>query len=267
MKRTLSTLPILTSALIALSLTACGGGGGGGGCSTGTAPATPAPSIKGDMLALKPSTGWNYQTTFNNNPLTITLYSDPTINGVTALVAAGTTGLVTTVATSTANMQANMVGALGMTVDASGNYNVTSEYSLGSTAAVPGTPLFVPSTLTLGQTWSASGGSATVTNIGVVPGESACPNASSSPQGAQVTYTYPGYSESISYVPGCGITDVRNTTNGADFVLTSVGSYPAIGTLARRAATATWLDTAASLLGQRRNDLPGAHLLRALHLP
>jgi hypothetical protein len=65
----------------------------------------------------------------------------------------------------------------------------------------------------------------------------------------------------ISYVPGCGMTDVRNTTNGAEFTLTSIGSYPSVGTLARRAATANYVDAAASLLGLRRNDLPGAHVV------
>jgi hypothetical protein len=180
----------LSIAIAATVLTGCGGGGGGGSSSTttNTTPPTPKPSITGDMLALKPSTGWNYQTTFQNTPLTVTLYSDPTVNGVTLLFGAGVSGLVPTVATSAANMTANAVGALGLTLNASGDYSVSTEYSTGSVSPVPGTPLLVPSSLTLGQTWSASGATATVTNIGTVPGSSACPNATASTTGVQITY-------------------------------------------------------------------------------
>jgi hypothetical protein len=253
-----------STAAVFLTLVACGGGGGGGSTAPNTvSTATPAPSVSGDMLALKPSQGWNYQSSYNNNPLTVTLYSDPNpVGGVTTLVGAGESGLVTTVATSAATMQANLVGALGVKVDGSKNYNVYSELSAGSTALVPGTPLLVPSTLKLGQTWTpATGASATVTSIGAVPGQSACPNASASTTGAEVQYSYPGYEEVISYVPGCGITSLKNPTNGATLTLTSTASYPSVGALARRAAEVTYFDTAASLLGQRRNDFGGAKLL------
>jgi hypothetical protein len=93
--------------------------------------------------------------------------------------------------------------------------------------------------------------------------------STSSTIGAQLEYTYPNYKDIVSYVPGCGITDLKNPTNGAEFTLTSIGSYSSIGSLARRAATATYLDTAASLLGQRRNKMPGAFALQpstCLHL-
>lgn len=252
----------LSTAAVLLTLVACGGGGGGGSAAPNTA-STPAPSITGDMLALKPSQGWNYQTTYNNTPLTVTLYVDPNpLNGVTTLVGSSVSGLVTTVATNATTMDANLVGALGVKVDSSTNYSVYSELSAGSTALVPGAPLLVSSTLTLGQTWTPStGASAAVISIGAVPGQSACPNASASTTGAQVQYSYPGYQEVISYVPGCGITSLKNPTNGALLTLTSTASYPSVGALARRAASVTYLDTAASLLGQRRNDFAGAKLL------
>lgn len=217
------------------------------------------------MIAFQASRGWNYQTTYNNNDATITLYADPGTGSVSTLVGSTATGLVTTVATSATAMTAGAFGELGLNIDASKNYNVYSEASVGSIAVVPGNPLLVPTTLTLGQTWSpATGASASVIAVGAVPGQTACPNATSSTIGAQVEYTYPGYKDIVSYVPGCGITDLKNPTNGAEFTLTSVATYSSIGTLARHAAKATYLDTAASLLGQRRNNYPAAKLLNSL---
>lgn len=94
---------------------------------------------------------------------------------------------------------------------------------------VPMTPLLVPSTLTLGQTFATYPGvTSTVTTVGTVPGAGACPTPAS---GATVTYTFQGQTTIISYVPGCGITAL--STNGVNLVLTSVGSYPAVGTLAK----------------------------------
>lgn len=223
-------------------------------------PAAQQPSVSGDMLGVGPSRGWNYQTTYGGTPLTLTIYADPSkVNGVQSLIAAGVTGLVPTVATSSANMTANLAGALGVTSDAAFNYTAVSEVSAGSTAAIPGSPTLIPSTLTLGQTWSSSGATATVIGVGSVPNASACPTPAS---GATVKFTYANYSYNVSYVPGCGITDFYNNANGAEFKLISVGTYASVGQMgiARKAQTATLLDTAASLLGQRRSNFAASKL-------
>ncbi|MBV8637652.1 MAG: hypothetical protein JO322_06160 [Candidatus Eremiobacteraeota bacterium] len=257
----------LSSIGLLLALAACGGGGGGGSTTPAAqATPTPVPSISGDMLALKPSQGWNYQSTYNNTSVTATLYVDPNpVNGVTTLVGAGVTGLVPTVATSATNMTQNLMGELGIKVDTSANYNIYSEYSVGSLALVPGDPVLVPSSLTLGQSWTpTTGATAKVISIGAVPGQSACPNATSSTVGVTVEYTYPNYDDTIAYVPGCGITDMKNPSNGAEFTLVSTASYASLGSLDRRAAQATYLDTAASLLGLRRSNLRGANVLHSL---
>ncbi len=252
----------IASILIA-ALAACGGGGG----STSLPQPTPsvAPSVSGDMLALKASQGWNYQTTFQGTSLTLTTYADPNlVNGVQSLIASSVVGLVPTVATSASNVTANLVGALGLSIDASKDYNAVSELSAGSLAAIPGSPLLVPSTLTLGQTWTPYAGvGAQVINVGTVPNSAVC--GSGTQTGAQVKYTYADLSYTIAYVPGCGITDFLNNANGAEFKLISTASYASLGQLARGrdVATATLLDTAASLLGQRRSVMPAAKLVHA----
>lgn len=206
------------------------------------------------------SRGWNYQTVNVSPSLTLSIYADPPSGGsnVRAFIGAGVTGLVPTVLTSAANADANLVGALGITQDVSNNMNVVSELSAGSSAAVPGTPLLVSGTLTLNQTWTPyPGATATVVAVGTMPHASACPTPAS---GAQVRYTFPGYDDSIAYVPGCGITDLLNNSSGEELALISVGSYPSIGTLATKVERVTLVDTARSALGLERNpfkSLPG----------
>ncbi|HEY5340310.1 MAG TPA: hypothetical protein VIK27_04720 [Candidatus Aquilonibacter sp.] len=249
--------------LFIAALAACGGGGG----STSLPQPTPsvAPSVSGDMMALKASQGWNYHATSQGTSLTLTTYADPNlVNGVQSLIASSVLGLVPTVATSAANMTANLIGAVGFSIDASKDYNAVSELSVGSLATIPGSPLLVPSTLTLGQTWTPYAGvGAQVINVGAVPNSSAC--GAGAQTGAQVKYTYGNLNYTIAYVPGCGITDFLNNANGAEFKLISTQSYASIGQLARGrdVASATLLDTAASLLGQRRSVMPAAKLVRA----
>jgi len=251
-----------------LALAACSGGGGGGTGGSGgggvapvPTPGPPAPSVQGDMLSLVPSRGWNYHSIGVSPAITITLYADPApVNGVRALIGSGVTGTVATVATSPSTMDANLLGALGIVTDGAYDASVYSEVSLGSTAAVPGTPLLVPGTLTLGQSWTPyPGATASVIAVGTVPNAIACPVPAS---GARVRYTFPGYDGTLSYVPGCGITDYLNNANGAELTLVSVGLYPGIGELAekRRVESVTLLDTARSVLGLERNafaPLPG----------
>lgn len=217
------------------------------------------------MLALKPSQGWNYQSTFKGSSLTLTLYDDPNpVNGVNSLIASGQSGLVATVATSASAMMTGLVGALGVSKDASLNYNAVSELSAGSLAAIPGSPLLVPSVLTNGAVLQTYAGvTATVVNVGTMPNAGACPTPAT---GAQVRYKYSNYDYTIAYVPGCGITDFLNNANGAEFTLVSIGTYASIGQLSvsRRAASATFIDTAASLLGLRHTTMPAAGLLQGL---
>ena len=207
------------------------------------------------MMALSASRGWNYQ----GSGLTISTYYNPTpVNGVTALSAAAVNGSVSTVLTSAQNVYNNLVGALGI-IPASGGNQVVSELSAGSSAAVPGSPLIVPNTLTQGQTFTPSPGvTATVASVGTVPGASGCPTPAT---GATVQYAFQGLTRSVSYVPGCGITQFIGS-GGATYTLVSVSSYPGIGQLAhaRRVETLTVFDTARSLLGLERNAMPGAHV-------
>lgn len=255
----------MIGAVFAIALAACGGGGSGGGGVSVSTPATAAPSVSGDMLGWVSGRGWNYQTSGTSTAATITLYADPTVapspnatpSSVRVLLGAGVTGSVATVMTSGANYNANLLGGLGFAF--SGNaYNVGSELSAGGIGAVPGSPLFVPGTLTLGQTWSpAPGATVTVVAVGQVPNASVCPSPST---GASVRYQYPGYDDTISFVPGCGITDMKNNTSSAEFSLVSVADYSAIGSLdiARRIATASYLDTALMLLGLDHRSSPAA---------
>lgn len=252
-------------ALLSISLLLPGCGGGGGGASTpAAAPAAPEPTIQGDMIAYAPSRGWNYSGTVNGQGVTISMYANPNaVNGVYALTVAAVNGSVPTALTTAANVYNNLAGALGVTIS-SGNYNVVSEISAGSAAAVPGNPLLVSSNLTLHQTWNpVPGATATVTFIGTVPNSSACPSPG---QGVQIRYTYSGYDDTFSYVPGCGLTNLMNNLNGFQISLVSVGSYPSLGqlALARRVESLTLLDTAKSLIGLGHTDARGASLVSKL---
>lgn len=252
------------SFLAAGFLAGCGGGGGGGSTAGAPPTITPASSVTGDMLGLAPSRGWNYQVTNAGLSGTASLYSDPNPKaGLQTLVITIAAGLQPTVLTSASAAAAAVAGAAGFTAGTT-NYTVAAESSIGSSGLVPGTPLLVPNSLTLNQTWApAAGATATVTFIGTVPNASACPAPTA---GASVRYKYPGYDDTISYVPGCGITDILNNSSGADFKLISVSTYASIGQLeiAKRVQSLTWLDTARSVLGLNRSHMPAASLFTAL---
>ncbi|MBV8749524.1 MAG: hypothetical protein JO103_07405 [Candidatus Eremiobacteraeota bacterium] len=214
------------------------------------------------MLALQASRGWNYQATSGGQSVTVSLYVNQSTvgTGEFVLAAAGLPGLHTTALVDHATAESNLVGGLGITPSTSG-YNVNAEISVGSAAAVPGNPLLVGSTLTQGATSTPYAGvTETVMSVGTVPGATACPTPAA---GAQVRYTFQNTSYTVSYVPGCGITQVVGPS-GVPFTLTSVGSYPTIGNLsvARKVASVTLADTARSLLGLERNDFPAARLFR-----
>lgn len=254
---------LLTTILCTLTLAACGGGGGTSGAALPIATPSSAPlSVSGDMLALAPSRGWNYQST--NAPggsYTISLYADPNpVSGATPLVASAVKGLVATVNTSAANIDNNIIGVLGLTGGANG-YNASWEVSFGSNATIPGTPPLVPGTLTMGQvTTPYTGVTMTVTNVGPQPGGSNCP-AGVVNNGATVQYGFSANTYTVSYVPGCGITSYTSP-GGTVYTLTSVASYASVGQASalRHIKTITLLDTARSLLGLERNNFPAAHL-------
>lgn len=191
----------------------------------------------------------------------IGMYADPTVtNGVTTFVA-----FVDQSGTGNPFAPANQVGsstcyacigAMGVQATANGylvySYGSMSNFSFGT---LPGTPLLVPSSLQLGQSWNPVANTAmglgvsitaTVTDVGQVPGIQYCPGSPSA--GATVQYTIVPIggtttNTSVSYVPGCGITDYIAST-GSEFRLSGVGSQ-SLGNLdiARKTASATLLGT------------------------
>jgi hypothetical protein len=213
------------------------------------------------MLALQSNRGWNYQGTKSGTSLTVSTYVDPTrlSTGDTLLVGTVASGLLTTVLTDHNSAEANSFGGLAFSQSASG-YNVTAEATITGPALVPGSPLFVSSTLTQGAvTTPYPGLTETVLSVGTVPGASGCPTPGT---GATVQYAFQGSTYRLSFVPGCGITQFVGPT-GATLTLTSVGSYN-IGNLAaaRQVQSASVLQTARTLLGLNRNDdFPGAKLI------
>ena len=253
----MTTRPVLLLVAL-LVLSACDGGG--------TAIGPSAPSVSGDMLAPVANRGWNYQTINASPALTLSIYADPPVGGssVHTFTGAGVTGLVPTVLTSVGTVDSDLVVSFGVSEDVANDATIVSEISTGNTAPVPVSPflgsnsLAVPGTLTLDQTWSPfPGATATVVAVGAMPHVAACPIQAS---GAQVHYTFPGYDDTVSYVPGCGITDWLNNTNHEEIALISVGSYPTLGTLATKLHRLSWIDTTLVALGLKHSpykSLPG----------
>jgi hypothetical protein len=245
---------LLPVAVLATVLSACGGGGGGGGSTIGGGGGPPAPpSVSGDMLALQSNRGWNYQGTNGGVAITVSTYVNPTRTSSGQIVFGGAAlpGLVPTVLSSHSTAESNLLGGLIFTQSSAG-YNVTGEISSGSVALVPNSPLLVGSTLTQGAVSTPYPGvTETVVSVGSVPGASACPAPGT---GATVQYAFQGSTYTLSFVPGCGITQFIFPT-GATLTLTSVSSYN-IGDLAklRKVESVTWAETARSLLGLERND-------------
>jgi len=210
-------------------------------------------SISGDMLGYAPSRTWTYTAnggygTFflgysyygyagGGSPFVAGMYADPsTTNGVETYVA-----FVAAQGSSNPFTQGMDAGNMGVQPTSNGN----EVYSFGSVSnntfgLVPGTPLLVPSSLQLGTSWNpvaglpqaftgGTTGIATVIAVGSVPGMSACPN--NPPGGATVQYTFSNIpntalstqTETVSYVPGCGISDIVTET-GVEITLTNVGT-------------------------------------------
>jgi hypothetical protein len=196
------------------------------------------------MLAYQASCGWNYQgTAFGGQAVTFSVYADPQQSGVIPLILFGGLGTATTA------FAGSKLGAIGV-MSASSGYTAGSYVLLNNSGTIfasggiSGTPLLVPSTLTQGQSFTTYPGvTATVQTVGTVPGSSACPSPAT---GATIAYSFAGQNYSVSYVPGCGITQYLGN-HGEVITLSSVGSYPQLGVQStRRMDTLTLLDTVRS---------------------
>jgi hypothetical protein len=228
---------VIAGAVAAAVLAACGGGGGGGG--TGGPPPPGAASVTGDMLAYQANRGWNYHGTIQGTAVTVSVYADPQQNGVDPLIGFAGTGT-----------GANAFGATkiaGLGVQNTGSGYVAGSYILLNTdgsvyasGSIPGTPTLVPSTLTQGASFNTYPGvTAVVQSVGTVPGASNCPAPAT---GATVQYTFQGQTYSVSYVPGCGITQYVGN-HGETLTLASVGTYQLGTQSVRRMDTLTAMDT------------------------
>ena len=239
-------------------------------------------SVTGDMLGYLPSRTWTYTVNSGSaanggygygsygysgysgygvggGPFVVGIYADPTVtSGIRTFVAFvapnGSTNPFSPQTEITTNSFA--AGAMGVQSTANGylvsSYGSVSNFSFGT---IPGTPMLVPSSLQLGQSWNPLANSpmslgvsvtATVTAVGQVPGMAFCP--SSPAAGASVRYTIVPLgntttNSSVSYVPGCGITDYIAST-GIESMLSAVGSQ-SLGQLdiTRRTESATLLGT------------------------
>jgi hypothetical protein len=192
------------------------------------------------MLAFQANRGWNYQTSGagGSNPLTITLHADDTSTGANAPAISQfvAPGLDSNAISATGSYVSSQVT---VTLDTGAGYKLNNFINFYGTFPVNAT--LVPHTLTLGQTMTPYAGvSAVVTNIGIQPHESTCPVPTAA--GAAVLYSGMGQNVTVSYVPGCGITDVV-APNGQDVALVSISTYSSLGTLSVRQqplATTVW---------------------------
>lgn len=185
--------------------------------------------VAGNFLALSPNRGLNYHGVLLGNPVTLTLYEDPSTTNSTTLVLLSASG---TQADATSGTKQGAVSIVGSAQAGFGIANYTLYNTDGTTFAqgmLPAGSLLVPASLYLGQTYTPYPGmSATVVASGnVPPGGSAC--AVPKP-GATVQYLFQGGTYLISYVPDCGITQYVGN-NGETFTLSSVGVYSQLGTL------------------------------------
>lgn len=208
------------------------------------APVTSSSTVAGDMLGYAASRTWTYTMSDGYGDISyLGIYADPQLVD-------GNVRLIGYYSTSSANLftAANEIGSADFTPQ-NGTYLAAAFTSVASGVAgisgsVPGTPLLVPGSLTTNQSWnplqSASlatiagvSASAQVVSVGSVPGSSACPSGSST-NGATVEYTVtvPGSTtepDDVSFVPGCGITAIRQISYGASATLTSVGTQSSLG--------------------------------------
>ena len=210
------------------------------------APPTSSTAVSGDMIGYVASRTWTYvsQSSGDDNTESIGIYADPQlVNGNVRLVGYESN-------TSTNPFQdGTIVGSVDLT-PLDGSYlayafSSVSSGTAGVSGTVPGTPLLVPGSLAINQTWNPlenqtiaqlTGATATaqVVATGAVPGIGACPSGSAA-SGATVQYSayafgnpLTGSGAQMSFVPGCGITSLT-LGDGDSAVLSSVGSDPSLG--------------------------------------
>jgi YD repeat-containing protein len=205
------------------------------------APSAPQ-TVTGDFLGFALNRGWNYAlnpapSLFQTPPpaSTLSLYGNPdssVTGGSIEMLTFSVPGTVPTALGASGSVlgaEALFYQGAGGGWFASGYVPISSGASLGGFVPIPGDGIkLVPGSLTVGQTFVPYLGiTGTVLSVGSVPGATACPGGAAN--GAVVAYAF-GYStETIGYVPGCGITYMV-TDNGTTAVLTSVGTYD-LGTL------------------------------------
>ena len=232
------------SRLIVLVVGAFLSGCSGGGSSSST-PTVTVPSISGDFLPQTAYRGSNYQGSLYGSPVTLTMYNNPPSNGTNStvlLLKAGTN------ADATTGIKLAMTSFAGSASTGYGPQNYVLYDANGVVVAngiLPGGTQLVTGTLTLGQAFTPYPGmNAIVKSIGPVSGSSACPTPGN---GAQVQYSFQGGTYLLSFVPGCGVTQYIGN-NGETFTLSSVGSYPQLGTLGdvKTLSNSTLFDTMAS---------------------
>jgi hypothetical protein len=211
--------------------------------------ASPAPpssnaAVTGDMIGYVASRTWTYLVSSQySTPYYLGLYADPNL-------VSGNVRLIGFESSSSSNLfsDGTEIGSLDLT-PLNGTYLAAAFASVssgasGTSGSVPGTPLLVPGSMTLGQSWNplqnagfagqiGVTASAQVVATGSVPGIGACPSGTS---GAIVSYAVQVGSiaktpATVSYVPGCGITAVQGSNGETSVVLQSVSSMPSLGQL------------------------------------
>jgi hypothetical protein len=147
--------------------------------------------------------------------------------------------------------QQYIFGAAGFSTTGT-TYTATRYASYMATAAIP-TTVLVSSPLVMGATSTPFVGvTETVTAIGTMPGEGACPTPTAT--GATVQYAYGSQTVTVDYVPGCGATQIVDN-KGETWTLQSIGSYPTaasnytITAIARQVGEANVFDTLRSIFG------------------
>jgi hypothetical protein len=201
-------------------------------------------SVSGDMLDLVANRSWNYTMTPASNggatpspPVTMSLYVNPSpVDGDTELLAYEVPGVQTTALLAQGAVlaaDALFTQGAGGGWAAEGYVPVSDGTSVGGFIPIPGGIGITRGTFTLGQTFDPYLGlTGSVVSIGAVPGSSACPGGAAN--GAIVAYTFAQTTETVGYVPGCGITYFVSDA-GATAILTSVSSSVSVPTSSVRA--------------------------------
>ena len=230
------------AAIMTVMLSACGGGGGGS--STTGGPPPNAPSVSGDMLAYQANRGWNYQgTAFGGRAVTFSVYADPSSGGNDTFVLFGGIG-------TAANAFGGTKLALALLQNSGGGYNAASYVLYNADGSTYSQVRFwAPRRWCLQRSRKARRFRRipvlprSFRQVEMVPGSSACPTPAT---GATVAYPFQGQNYTVSYVPGCGITQYTGN-NHEVITLVSVGSYPQLGTQStRRLDSLTVFDTVTS---------------------